>query len=85
MAKIKKGDKEVSVNDGDMITKACEELGVLFSCYEGECGVCKVKVTQGAENLSEMTDAEKNHHMEAGERLACQCKVKSGDVVITDP
>ena len=54
MAKIKAGNREIKVNDGDSIISACEELGVPFGCYEGVCGSCRIKIIKGTENLSEL-------------------------------
>ncbi len=82
MAKIVMGDNEVEVKDGDSIIEACEKLGVPFSCKEGTCGVCNIKILEGADNLSDLTDNEKNFGMSKDSRLACQCRIKSGVVKI---
>jgi ferredoxin len=82
MATIKTENKEVNVNDGDSIIKACEELGVPFDCKVGACGVCKIDVVEGFDNLTPLTEEEKIMGMEGQGRLACQCKIKQGIVKI---
>ena len=37
---------------------------------------------QGMENLNEKTEAEQQMNCEENQRLACQCKIKSGEVVL---
>jgi ferredoxin len=76
--------KSVELEDGESIRDACERLGVKFSCQNGLCGTCMTDVVEGKENLSEMTEQEKMFHLDEDLRLACQCKIKSGEVVI-DP
>lgn len=82
MAKLKIDDKEIPVKDGESIVEECEELGVPFSCHAGSCGICKIEIVEGAENLSELTDAEIEMGMDKKNRLACQCKIKKGEVKI---
>lgn len=82
MAKITQGDKEMLVTDGDSIMQACDSLGVPFSCHVGTCGVCKIEIIKGKENLSELTEEEKELGMDEDNRLACQCKIKKGEVKI---
>ncbi|MEK6817607.1 MAG: 2Fe-2S iron-sulfur cluster binding domain-containing protein [Nanoarchaeota archaeon] len=84
MAKIIFSDngKEINVEDKDFIKDACEKLGVPFSCTEGICGTCIIDVADGQENLSELTQEEKDMGMNRTRRLACQCKIKSGIVKI---
>jgi len=84
MAKIKskKTGKEVEVKEGEEIRDACFELGVFFGCRNGLCGSCMIQVEEGEDNLSELTDAEKVLERDKKNRLACQCKIKKGDVTI---
>ncbi len=82
MAKLVRGKKVISVKDGESITAACEQLGVPFGCYEGKCGSCKVKVEE-EENLSEKTEEEECMGLPPGHRLACQCKIKQGVVILS--
>ncbi|MBT3406787.1 2Fe-2S iron-sulfur cluster binding domain-containing protein [Candidatus Woesearchaeota archaeon] len=83
MARIICGDKEVEVKDGDNIYNACRECGVPFGCMAGACGVCKVDVLEGEENLDEITPEERRWGFDGKQRLACRCKIKHGEVKIT--
>ena len=75
--------EEVEILDGAPIKEACEELGVPFACEEGVCGTCVIEVEQGMENLSPFTQEEEDFLGQMGcERLACQCKIRSGTVKI---
>lgn len=85
MAKIIFEDtkEEAELPDGAPIAEVCEQAGVPFACTEGVCGTCVLEVTQGMENLSDFTQAESDFLGDmAKERLACQCKIKSGCVKI---
>jgi ferredoxin len=57
---------------------------VPFACTEGVCGTCVIEVIEGKENLSDPTQEEKDFLGDGtcDERLACQCKIKSGIVKI---
>ena len=84
MAKLtsKKTNKSIDVEDNTFIRKAAEELGVQFCCNIGACGSCMVDVVKGEDNLSELTQEEKDINLDKKHRMACQCKIKSGEVVI---
>jgi ferredoxin len=84
MAKIihAKTGQEKDVKDGEKIKTACEEIGVLFGCEDGICGTCMIDVIDGEENLSDLTQQEKDLERDLKHRLACQCKIKQGDVKI---
>lgn len=82
MAKLtnaKTGESK-EISDGSEIRDACEELGVPFSCKNGICGTCMIDIIEGEENLSELTEQEKDLARDKKHRLACQCKIKSGEV-----
>ena len=81
MAKITLDGNSQEVEDNSHIQEACEELGVPFGCKDGVCGSCLVEVESGMENLNEKTEAEEQMNCEENQRLACQCNIKSGDVV----
>ena len=70
------------VKDGDKIKNAAEEMGVLFGCEDGICGTCMIDVVKGEKNLSDITQPEKDLERDEKHRLACQCKMKKGEVVI---
>jgi len=75
--------EEVVIPDGSAIKDVCEQAGIPFACSEGVCGSCIIEVVEGMENLSDFTQAEKDFLGEMqNERLACQCKIKSGEVKI---
>lgn len=84
MAKLFINDEEIELSDGEEIKTSCEEYGIPFGCEEGVCGTCIVEVEEGMENLSLYTEEEEDFLGEIDkERLACQCKIKSGCVKIT--
>lgn len=75
--------EERDVEDGEPIAEVCEDAGVPFACTEGCCGTCVIEVSEGMENLSEFTQEEMDFLGDPNdERLACQCKLKSGTVKI---
>ena len=84
MAKIihAKTNQEIDIPDKSEIRSACEELGVPFSCRDGICGTCMIDVVSGEENLSELTRQEKDLERNKKHRLACQCRIKKGNVEI---
>lgn len=77
-------DEEVELEEDESLAEKCEEAGVPFACTEGVCGTCVIEVLEGMENLSEPTQEEKDFLGDdtCCERLACQCKIKSGKVRI---
>jgi ferredoxin len=84
-----KNDKlTIEVPDNYALIDMCEQhdTSILFGCRDGACGACMVKVLEGATHLSPMKDDEKDflETMSAmpNERLACQCKISGGDVVL---
>lgn len=84
MTSIELGTKKIELKDNSPIQKAAEELGIPFSCKEGVCGSCLIKVKSGEDNLSDLNGAEKAYGLSGKkERLACQAKIKKGDVKIT--
>ncbi|MEK6819653.1 MAG: 2Fe-2S iron-sulfur cluster binding domain-containing protein [Nanoarchaeota archaeon] len=84
MAKLiyKKTGAEKEIADGEKIKIAAEELGVLFGCEDGICGTCMINVVEGEKNLTDITQAEKDLERDAKNRLACQCRIKKGKVVV---
>lgn len=86
MAKLifEETSEECDLQDGATIAEACEDAGVPFACTEGVCGTCVIEVNEGMENLTSFTQEEEDFLGEMDtERLACQCKIKSGRVKIT--
>jgi len=84
MAKIisAKTDQEIEILNGEPIKEACRKLDVLFGCEDGLCGTCMIDIVEGENNLSELTQAEIDLERDEKHRLACQCKIKKGDVKI---
>lgn len=82
MAILKSDDNEVEVKDNNSIREAAEQLGVPFSCTEGRCGTCMIDIEEGEENLSGLTPEEHDMGGDEKHRLACQCKIKQGEVKI---
>lgn len=75
--------EEKELPDESSIQEVCEEAGVPFACTEGVCGTCVIEVVEGMENLSDFTTEEEDFLGEQlCERLACQCRIKSGCVKI---
>jgi ferredoxin len=75
--------EERELEEGSSIQEVCEEAGVPFACTEGVCGTCVIEIVEGHESLSELTQEEKDFLGEQDrERLACQCKIRSGLVKI---
>lgn len=77
--------EEVELPDNSPIAECCEEAGVPFACTEGVCGTCVIEIKEGKENLSKPTKEEEDFLGEGTchERLACQCRIKSGHVRIS--
>lgn len=74
--------KSEEVKEGELIRGAVEKIGVPFGCEEGICGTCMIDVIEGENNLSELTEQEKDLMRDKKHRLACQCKIKKGEVKI---
>ena len=74
--------KEVEVKEGEKIKDAVESMGVLIACADGTCGVCKIQIVEGMENLDRINDCEKEMGCEGNERLGCQCRIKKGKIVV---
>ena len=81
MPKLILNDEEFELEENQPIKAVCEDAGVPFACEEGVCVTCVVEVEEGMENLSAFTEEEVDFLGEQDcERLACQCKIKSGEV-----
>ena len=83
MAKVRTGNQESVVKDGESIIDACEQMGVPFACKDGVCGTCRIDILSGAENLTDLTEQEKAMGgCDRDHRLACQCRIKKGEIKI---
>ena len=76
------------VENGTPLIEFCDEVDVSlsFGCTEGTCGVCEVTVVEGKDNISRITDEEKDYllpeDLDEGMRLGCQVKIRKGDVTL---
>ena len=83
MATIRFEDQDAETPDNGPILKVCEELGIPFGCQDGVCGTCIVYILEGMENLGERNEKETDMDLDDGQRLACQCVIKSGLVDVS--
>jgi ferredoxin len=78
----------VTVPAGTRVIEISEKVGsgITYGCREGDCGTCMMKVTSGAQNLTEPSVLEDKVLREnmAGKqnRLACQAQVLGGEVSV---
>ena len=77
---------------GESIFDAAKRSGVKLSSTcdgKGTCGLCRVKIDAGEENLSPVTSVEKQHlgntYFITHLRLSCQTRLTGGDVVVSLP
>jgi ferredoxin len=91
MAKITVKNDNVSfeVPDGELLYPYLEENSSLpFGCKKGRCGTCACVILSGEENLEpksrdeEMLLAKLGNPSSKRNRLACQLRIKKGEVVI---
>jgi ferredoxin len=83
---IKNDSKKVDVPDGSLLAELDGKCSILFACKSGSCGSCKVKVTEGMENLEPPNDMEQSglsiFGTDPSERLMCVCKIKKGNIKV---
>ncbi|MBI1284307.1 MAG: 2Fe-2S iron-sulfur cluster binding domain-containing protein [Thiobacillus sp.] len=78
----------VTVPAGTRLIEVSERVGagITYSCREGECGTCIMKIVSGMENLAQRSVLEDKVLQEnmAGRnnRLACQAQVLGGEIVV---
>jgi ferredoxin len=78
----------VIVPAGTRLIEVSEQVGagITYSCREGECGTCIMKIVSGMENLAQRSVLEDKVLQEnmAGRnnRLACQAQVLGGEIVV---
>jgi len=78
----------VTVPAGTRLIEVSEAVGagITYSCREGECGTCIMKIVSGMENLAQRSVLEDKVLQEnmAGRnnRLACQAQVLGGEIVV---
>jgi 2Fe-2S ferredoxin len=88
MIRFLKNQKAVSVERGTNLMAALIDAGipVASSCNgEGVCAKCRLRVIEGAANLSQQNETERDLRemdgLERNERISCQVEVL-GDVTI---
>ena len=83
---IKNDSKTVNIPDGALLAELDGKCSILFACKAGSCGSCKVKVTEGMENLEPPNETEKSglaiFGSDPSERLPCVCRIKKGKVKV---
>ncbi|RNM05163.1 2Fe-2S iron-sulfur cluster-binding protein [Dickeya undicola] len=81
-----KSEKEVTFRDVISLLECRDSMK--FGCKTGNCGICRVKILSGMENITSRTSKEKRlfKALEIEDpdiRLACQCKI-TGDVTLIE-
>lgn len=71
------------LTEGEAIQASCEALGVPFGCQAGSCGTCVISIESGMENLEPRNELEEDMGLRDNERLACQARIRAGEVVAT--
>lgn len=85
---FRKQNQTIELKEGSELVRLPYLTSVVslpFGCCQGTCGTCAIKVLEGEEHLSPKTKQEKTtlSNLElGGYRLACQCALKSGDVIL---
>ena len=78
----------VTVPAGTRLIEVSERVGagITYGCREGECGTCMMRIVSGHEHLASPSVLEdkvlKENMAGRHNRLACQCQVLGGDVVV---
>jgi ferredoxin len=89
---VKIGAKEHQFECGEgenlLFEAISRNIMIPFNCTSGRCGRCRIRVVEGAENLSELGDREVlrlgEEQVEQGFRLSCQTYIH-GDVRLEVP
>ncbi len=71
------------ISENSCLADVCYKAGVPFSCNSGVCGSCQITIVNGAENLNELNQEEKELGMDRIRRLGCQCRIIKSTVEIT--
>lgn len=86
-------DERMNVKTGARVLDAllAKELNVLMACGgKGVCATCHVRVREGMDHLSPMTEREKRtlgfvSGADPASRLSCQCRILGDNVVVEVP
>ena len=83
---------KIIAEEGESIFTAATRAGVAVptACAgKGTCGLCRVKLIEGAEHLTELNAVEKKHlgntYFITRLRLSCQTRLLGGDVTVRLP
>ena len=82
MARLEINGKLIEVANGENIMTACQVQGLPCGCYRGACGICKVEILEGTENLYFINKEKELLGITRPPWLACQYKIKQGLVKI---
>ena len=85
--RIKNEGVEFEVPDGLLIKDYIKKnSNMMFGCEKGDCGTCVCSVSRGSENVNIKTMKEEETLNKIGaypsQRLACQIKIKKGEIEI---
>ncbi len=83
MAALIINGKTFEIPNDSRIQELCESAGVPFNCRSGNCGTCQIEIKDGRENFYPLNKLENDMGMDPFNRLACQCRIKSGTVKIS--
>ena len=78
----------VTVPAGTRLIEVSEKVGagITYGCREGECGTCMMRIVSGQEHLAAPSVLEdkvlKENLARRHNRLACQCQVLGGEIVV---
>lgn len=87
IVKVLLDDVAVEFPEGTKLYDIAQEanLDITFGCLTGSCGTCKIRVVEGATNLSKVKPTErdylKNTQAKEDIRLGCQC-ILNGDCTL---
>jgi ferredoxin len=83
---VKNDNATVDVPDGSLLAELDGKCSILFACKTGSCASCKVRVTEGMENLEAPDELEQaglaTFATDPSERLMCVCKIKKGKIKV---
>ena len=78
------------VSDNSALIDSCDrfdDVTLSFGCTEGSCGICELTILDGGKNCSPPNEKETDYlypeDIDAGMRLGCQIKIKTGSVTLT--
>lgn len=83
------GEKTVEAPVNSILLRVAldNQIHLEWGCESGTCGMCRVRVLEGEENLSDFSNEEIDFlvgDLDEGWRLGCQTRVK-GDVKVEVP